>query len=306
MAESVSTEGDKTDADKTDADKPAEEAKPADPRAASAPPLRCGLVMPISAIDGCNEQHWLEVKRILAKAIKVAGFHAELVSIADDSGVIHKRIIDNLYHNSIVVCDLSGNNSNVMLELGMRLAFDKPAVLVKDDKTTFSFDPGPIEHLLYPRDLRHPKIVKFISTLAAKVRATYQKATSDPDYSTFLKTFGTFTTPTIETKEVPKADFIIEELAEVRHDLREFMQWTFSQASGGSKAKGEKAIIANAVESFMMNLPPAKENTDYRMLTKELNDNVAAELEKHGVRLPSIRQKRYINEYLSKWRPDDI
>jgi hypothetical protein len=48
-----------------------------------------------------------------------------------------------------------------MLELGMRLAFDKPAVIVKDDKTDYSFDTSSIEHLAYPRDLRFSKIKSF-------------------------------------------------------------------------------------------------------------------------------------------------
>jgi len=32
-----------------------------------------------------------------------------------------------------------------MFELGLRLAFDKPAIIVKDDNTSYSFDTAPIE-----------------------------------------------------------------------------------------------------------------------------------------------------------------
>ncbi|MDV2373127.1 RNA helicase, partial [Vibrio cholerae] len=74
--------------------------------------------MPISAIDGCNEQHWLDVKQILTEAIELSGYSANLVSYADDVGIIQKRIIQNLYENPIVVCDVSGKNPNVMFELG--------------------------------------------------------------------------------------------------------------------------------------------------------------------------------------------
>jgi hypothetical protein len=48
----------------------------------------CGLVMPISSIDGCNEQHWLDVKDILTESIESAGFQSKLVSYADDVGII--------------------------------------------------------------------------------------------------------------------------------------------------------------------------------------------------------------------------
>ncbi len=180
----------------------------------------CGLVMPISSIDGCNEQHWSDVKAILTESVEGAGFKANLVSYADDVGIIQKRIIQNLYENPIVVCDVSGKNPNVMFELGMRLAFDKPTIIIKDDKTSYSFDTSPIEHLEYPRDLRFTKIVEFKEALKDKLTATLKKSEEDPNYTTFLKHFGTFTVAKLDTKEVSKEDFIIEELK----DLKKTMQ----------------------------------------------------------------------------------
>jgi hypothetical protein len=67
-----------------------------------------------------------------------------------------------------------------MFELGMRLAFDKPTVIVKDDKTTYNFDTSPIEHVGYPRDLRFTKIVQLKEELAKKIVATYQASKTDP------------------------------------------------------------------------------------------------------------------------------
>jgi len=103
--------------------------------------------MPISAIDGCAEAHWADVLEILSEAIEDAGFEPNIVSNAEEVGIIHKRIIQNLYDNPIVVCDVSGKNPNVMFEFGLRLAFDKPTIIVKDDKTAYSFDTSAIEHL---------------------------------------------------------------------------------------------------------------------------------------------------------------
>jgi hypothetical protein len=186
----------------------------------------CGLVMPISSIDGCNEQHWSDVKEILTEAVDSAGFKANLVSYADDVGIIQKRIIQNLYENPIIVCDVSGKNPNVMFELGMRLAFDKPTIIIKDDKTSYSFDTSPIEHLEYPRDLRFTKIIEFKEALKEKLKATLQKSIDDPSYTTFLKHFGSFTIAKLDTKEVSKEDFIIEELKDLKRVVQrqEMMQ----------------------------------------------------------------------------------
>lgn len=179
----------------------------------------CGIVMPISAIDGCSEEHWSEVMTILSETIDGAGFEANLVSNADDVGIIQKRIIHNLYENPVAVVDVSGKNPNVMFELGMRLAFDKPTIIIKDDKTTYSFDTSPIEHLEYPRDLRFSKIVDFKERLREKIIKTNKAAKEDPSYTTFLKHFGEFKVAKLETKEVSGAEYIIDELKSIRHAM---------------------------------------------------------------------------------------
>ncbi|MFA0810820.1 hypothetical protein [Microbulbifer epialgicus] len=209
----------------------------------------CGLVMPISAIDGCNEQHWLEVKQILTASVEGAGFKANLVSYADDVGIIQKRIIQNLYNNPIVVCDVSGKNPNVMFELGMRLAFDKPTIIIKDDKTSYSFDTSQIEHLDYPRDLRFSKIVEFKEALREKILATVQKSQEDENYTTFLKHFGTFTVAKLDTKEVSKEDYIIAEMKELK---MAFQGLTKSNSARANLL--ESIYISDEPTEFRMNM----------------------------------------------------
>jgi hypothetical protein len=179
----------------------------------------CGIVMPISGIEGCGESHWAEVLSILTDAIEDAGLEGNLVSNSDDVGIIHKRIIQNLHDNPIVVCDVSCKNPNVMFELGLRLAFDKPTIIVKDSETSYSFDTSAIEHLEYPRDLRFNKIVEFKEKLADKISATLKKATTDPNYTTFLKHFGEFTVAKLDKKEISGQEYILEELKSLRKSM---------------------------------------------------------------------------------------
>lgn len=184
--------------------------------------LTCGLVMPISQIDGCTAEHWLEVKNIISDAISTIedlGFTTKLVSEQDDVGVIQKRIVQNVYDSDVVVCDVSCKNANVMFELGMRLAFDKPTILIKDDQTDFSFDTGVIEHLVYPRDLRFSRIVNFKKALADKVAATYRAANSDPSYSTFLKHFGSFKVATLDQAIYTPDQAILTMVQELSQDV---------------------------------------------------------------------------------------
>lgn len=179
----------------------------------------CGIIMPISSLDGCSADHWSEVKNILSEAIEMAGYTASLVSDADDSGIIQKRIVQNIYDNDIVVCDVSGKNPNVMFELGMRLAFDKPTIIVIDDKTNYSFDTSPIEHISYPRDLRYHSIIRFKDKLKEKICATVKKAQEDPNYTTFLKNFGEFEVAHIEKKKGSINDILLSRMDDISRQL---------------------------------------------------------------------------------------
>jgi len=214
----------------------------------------CGLVMPISKTDGCEPTHWAEVRDILDEAIEEAGFLSNLVSDADEVGIIQKRIIQNLYENPIVVCDVSGKNPNVMFELGLRLAFDKPAIIVKDDQTTYTFDTAPIEHLTYPRDLRFSQIVEFKERLAEKIQATHKKSIDDPSFTTFLKHFGEFTVAKINKRELPGQEYIVEQLQIISANLQRLQSKAEIPAPYASKfAQGDLNICLNQLAEEKIN-----------------------------------------------------
>lgn len=214
----------------------------------------CGIIMPISAIDNCSSEHWTEVKKILSEAICDAGYKPNLVSNADDIGIIQKRIIQNIYDNDIVVCDVSGKNPNVMFELGMRLAFDKPAIIVIDDKTDYSFDTSPIEHLSYPRDLRYYNILNFKEQLKTKITATVEKAKKDPDYTTFLKNFGEFEVAHVEKKEGSINEVLISRMDELAFHMNRIERRMNLRERDLSNSTLEnekiKVIIRNGIDKF--------------------------------------------------------
>ena len=183
---------------------------------------KCGVIMPISAIDGRSEDHWKEVKAIIFDAITNAGFIPSLVSDADDIGVIQGRIIQNIYNNEMIVCDVSAKNPNVMFELGFRLAFDKPVVILKDDDTNYSFDTSVIEHLNYPQSLRYPDIVKLKESLTAKIKATYE-ASQKPNNTTFLKHFGEYKVSGLDEKVVSENEYILKGIEGIQKSIWQFL-----------------------------------------------------------------------------------
>lgn len=197
----------------------------------------CGIIMPIANTEGYPAGHWDDVYSIVCKAATLANFKPNLVSFDGDIGVIQKRIVQNIYSNPIVICDISSRNANVMFELGMRLAFDKPTIIIKDNKTPYSFDISPIEHLEYPADLRYQSINDFQEKLKNKIIETLKKSENDPDFTTFLKHFGTFKVARLDEKEISSTEFLITELNEIKKSIYTIQQSTKVHNSGQIKFK---------------------------------------------------------------------
>ncbi|MEZ6093232.1 MAG: hypothetical protein R3C03_03190 [Pirellulaceae bacterium] len=143
--------------------------------------------------------HWAEVRFIFESALRTK-FDVAMVSESDKVGFIHESIVVNIFDNPLVVCDVSGSNPNVMFELGMRLAADKPVVIVKDQKTDFHFDISPIFQLEYPQDLRHGSIEIFKKDLLRIATSTFD-ASKEKSYSPFLKYFKKYEAKSIESVE---------------------------------------------------------------------------------------------------------
>ncbi len=166
--------------------------------------------MPISEIDGCSKEHWKKIRTIYDEVIEDCGFISKIVSESESSGIIHKNIVTNLFENPIVICDVSCKNPNVMFELGLRIAFDKPVIITNDNETKFSFDIGPIEHLIYPRSQSYAEIKEFKQKLKAKILNTIDNA----ENFTYLRSFG------INYMRVDSSENIEKKLENIERDTR--------------------------------------------------------------------------------------
>lgn len=227
----------------------------------------CGIIMPIANTEGYPAGHWDDVYSIVCKAATLANFKPKLVSFDGDIGVIQKRIVQNIYSNPIVICDISSRNANVMFELGMRLAFDKPTIIIKDNKTPYSFDISPIEHLEYPADLRYQSINDFQEKLKNKIIETLKKAENDPDFTTFLKHFGTFKVAQLDEKEISSTEFLISELNEIKNSIYMMQQTTTVQSPGKIRFKPSAPPKVSGGYYYEFNFTESTDNFDPVMLS---------------------------------------
>src|SRR5262249_33834613 len=70
------------------------------------------------------------LRNLITPAAVEAGFKVETAK-KEGSDVIQSTIVNDLLAADIVIADLSDHNPNVLFELGMRMAFDKPVALIK-------------------------------------------------------------------------------------------------------------------------------------------------------------------------------
>lgn len=111
---------------------------------------RCFVMMPISTPEGYEKDHFLKVyDQIIKPAVTEAGFESVRVDENNLSTTIVSKIFDGLINCEMAICDLSSRNPNVLYELGIRQAYNKPVVLIKDEKTDFIFDVSGITTIEY-------------------------------------------------------------------------------------------------------------------------------------------------------------
>lgn len=167
----------------------------------------CFVIMPISDPDGYNTGHFLKVyKYIFKPAIEKAGFKAHRIDLEKSSNLIQERIIKQLIEAPMVLCDLSSRNPNVLFELGMRQAFDKPVVLVKDNQTERIFDISGLS----TTDYRSGCIVDEVEADVEAIAQAIKETKEDSHFNSLIKLVS-INSATVENKtdnkEKPNDDY---------------------------------------------------------------------------------------------------
>lgn len=190
----------------------------------------CGIIMPIASFGEYDAQHWNEVRVILERAITRSKFRPAPVWERSETDIIQGRIVRNLYDYEVVVCDISGLNPNVMFELGLRLAFKKPVVIVVDDETKIPFDTNVIEHIIYNRGLHFQKTEAFIDRVSDKITNIVQMCQGG-SYVAYIDALGAFSTFEPNPQKVEFDQFVLDKLEQISANisrLRRDQDWSRS------------------------------------------------------------------------------
>lgn len=143
----------------------------------------CFIIMPITTpealldtyADGVEHfQHVLEC--LFIPALNQASYHP-ILPIAKGADLIHAEIIKNLETADLVLCDMSCLNQNVFLELGIRIALNKPVCMIKDEHTTrIPFDVGVMNYHEYSSVLAACEIETQVAKLSKHIQNSAERS----------------------------------------------------------------------------------------------------------------------------------
>lgn len=144
----------------------------------SQPTKSCFVIMPISDPEGYEPGHFRTIyTNLIQEACKRANYEPIRADDVLQANLIAQDLIERLLVSDMVVCDLSARNANVMYELGIRHAAQKPAVLIKDNQTGPIFDIQGIRTYTYSWMAWGEQLEKDIFSLTQSIISTAQSAT---------------------------------------------------------------------------------------------------------------------------------
>lgn len=134
----------------------------------------CFIIMPISNNENYAEGHFNRVyNHLIIPACELAGFKALRADDIINTNYIAIDIIKRIIESDMAICDLSSQNPNVLYELGIRQAFNKPVTLIKDSNTKRIFDIQGFRDFEYDENLRIDNIENAVENLAELIQNTY-------------------------------------------------------------------------------------------------------------------------------------
>jgi len=126
------------------------------------------------------------LQSLITPAGRQAGFTVTTAN-RQGSDVIQSTIVNDLLKADLVIADLTEHNPNVLFELGLRMAFDKPVALIRAKGTDAIFD---VDNMLrvydYDPNLWASSIERDLPKLVQHIKGTWDGRDSDKTYMKLL------------------------------------------------------------------------------------------------------------------------
>ena len=250
----------------------------------------CFVLMPIADCDGYEKGHFAHVyDDIIKPAIDKTEYTAIRADEVKETNFIHLDILKKLIDAPIAVCDLSTRNPNVLFELGIRQAFDKPVVLIQEKGTPKIFDIAPLRYLEYSKEMKYHEVLESQKKLQEAIEATKAAEGDSGNINSIVKLMA-LSSPAIipnldnSNKEVLALDVMRSQM----NDLKMMMEMIVHEGRKGISRRSSIAAIGyerivnrlDKISSLKMDIEQA--DREYAKLmrdTEEVMMNCGGELD---------------------------
>ena len=205
----------------------------------------CFVLMPIADCDGYEKGHFAHVyDDIIKPAIDKTEYTAIRADEVKETNFIHLDILKKLIDAPIAVCDLSTRNPNVLFELGIRQAFDKPVVLIQEKGTPKIFDIAPLRYLEYSKEMKYHEVLESQKKLQEAIEATKAAEGDSGNINSIVKLMA-LSSPAIipnldnSNKEVLALDVMRSQM----NDLKMMMEMIVHEGRKGISRRSSIAAI---------------------------------------------------------------
>lgn len=270
----------------------------------------CFVIMPIADCEGYEEGHFGHVyDDIIKPAIEKTEFRAIRADEVKETNLIHLDILKKLIDAPIAVCDLSTRNPNVLFELGIRQAFDKPVVLIQEKGTQKIFDIAPLRYLEYSKDMKYHEVLESQKKLQEAIEATKAAEGDSGNVNSIVKLMALSAPANIpnldsSNKEVLALDVMRSQM----NDMKMMMEMFIHDGKRGISRRSNIAAIeyeriVNRLDKLASSkLEPEFADREYSKLmrdTEEVMMNCGGELDHRMFKYLMDKIYRQRDEYFS-------
>ena len=176
----------------------------------------CFVIMPISTPQGYEEKHFNRVYKHLIKPACDSEYDILRADEVKSTNYIIIDVLHRIIESDLVICDLSSRNPNVLYELGIRQAFNRPVVLLKDKITDRIFDIQGLRTIEYDENLRVDIIKNDIASLVDAIRETRKR--TPKDVNSLIQLLGVTKAELSPSTELsPDSSVILSAIQDISH-----------------------------------------------------------------------------------------
>lgn len=233
----------------------------------------CFVIMPISECEGYENDHFTHVyENIIKPAIENTEFTPVRADEVKETNFIHLDILRKLVDAPIAVCDLSARNPNVLFELGIRQAFDKPVVLIQEKGTPKIFDIAPLRYLEYSKEMKYHDVLKSQKELTEVINATKAAEGDSGNINSIVRLMALSSPASIPTldknnKEALALDVVNSQINQLRNMIEALI---FDGRRGGTRKNSIVAIEYDRIANKLEKLSTSK-ISDIKMIDYEFH-----------------------------------